>query len=211
MKTASGNGASGCTPGAVNWISGNILFDRDIAGNGDYGDYGISLYNDGIAFGVAVGGNENTICSTVSVSDGAWHHVAATRNSSSGQLCLYVDGTQRGCGSGPTGDMSYRDARSITSVHDPFLVIAAEKHDAGPGYPSFSGWIDEVRVSNSVRYTSNFTRPAGVLGADAATVALYAFNSGSGTTAVDTTGGNPGTLMVDGISNGPQWSSDAPF
>ena len=47
-------------------------------------------------------------------------------------------------GSGPTGDVSYRDGRSTTSPDDPFLVIGAEKHDAGAAFPSYHGWIDEV-------------------------------------------------------------------
>src|SRR5207248_2171427 len=34
------------------WIHGNIIFDRDIFGAGDYGDYGISLGNGRIMFGV---------------------------------------------------------------------------------------------------------------------------------------------------------------
>ena len=43
---------------------------------------------------------------------------------------------------------------------DPFLVIGAEKHDAGSLYPSYRGWIDEVRLSTVRRYTgSGFTRP----------------------------------------------------
>jgi hypothetical protein len=44
MKANSGeNRAQGCRNGADNWITGNIIIDRDINGAGDLGDYGISL------------------------------------------------------------------------------------------------------------------------------------------------------------------------
>ncbi len=213
MKTAAGNTGNGCTAGGVGWINGNIIFDRDISGNGDYGDYGVSLFGDAIAFGIAVGGNENTICSTVAVDDGAWHHVAATRNTSTGQLCLYIDGAQRGCGTGPTGDMSYRDGRPTGYPNsDPFLVIGAEKHDVDAvNYPAYRGWMDDLRISNSVRYTGNFTRPTGAFTTDVSTIALYHFDEGSGTTLQDATGSNPGNVKIGGPSNGPQWSTDKPF
>jgi hypothetical protein len=52
MKANPGqNGSSSCVTGGDNWIYGNIIFDRDIWANSDYGDYGISLANGRIAFG----------------------------------------------------------------------------------------------------------------------------------------------------------------
>ncbi|MFH0938697.1 MAG: LamG domain-containing protein, partial [Planctomycetota bacterium] len=55
------NTSGACVPGGDNWTHGNILVDRDVYGNGDYGDYGISLANGRIAFGVARGAAKNTI------------------------------------------------------------------------------------------------------------------------------------------------------
>ncbi len=215
MKTTSGNTMGGaCQSGSsVVWIYGNIIWDRDINGGGDYGDYGISVFNDGrLSFGVENSGGASTLCSTVAVNDGQWHHVAATRNTSSGQLCLYIDGAQRGCRSGPTGDMSYRDGRSTGQPDsDPFLVIAAEKHDFWGFDQGYHGWVDEARISTSVRYTADFSRPTGQFTADGSTAALYHFDSGSGTTAVDETAANPGTVKVGGNPAGPQWSSDTPW
>ena len=31
----------------------------------------------------------------------------------------------------------------------PYLVLGAEKHDAGPSYPSFFGFLDELRIWNT--------------------------------------------------------------
>ena len=90
-----------------------------------------------------------------------------------------------------TGDISYRDGRSAGATNEPYLVIGAEKHDAGGAYPSFNGYVDEVRISNTVRYTGNFTRPSGAFGTDGNTVGLYHFNEGSGTSVGDSSGVGP--------------------
>jgi cysteine-rich repeat protein len=211
------NGAGNCVSGGVGWIFGNIVFDRDINGIGDFGDWGVSMFDDGIGFGVAVGANEQTICGTTDVDDGVWHHVAVTRDTSSGDLQLFVDGVSDAFGTGPTGDASYRDGRT-GSPNDPFLVIGAEKHDAGPSYPSYSGLLDEVRLSNVVRYTANFTRPSSVFTPDPSTVALYHFEDGpagncsTGTVINDSASGgaSDGACRFGGSPSGPLFSTDVP-
>ncbi len=215
MKTASGNTMGGAcqSGGSVFWVNGNIIWDRDVDGAGDIGDYGISLFSDGrLSFGVENAAGVLTICSTASVSDGQWHHVAATRNTSSGQLCLYVDGSQSTCGVGPIGDIGYRDGRATNQPNsDPFLVIGAEKHDYWTSGQGYHGWVDEARISNAIRYTVGFNRPSSAFTSDANTVALYHFDEGSGATITDTVGDNNGQIKVGGPSNGPQWSSEVAF
>src|SRR5690606_20886613 len=51
---AENTGAVQCGANA-GWITGNIVFDRDIYGDGDYGDFGIALGGGRVAFGVSVG------------------------------------------------------------------------------------------------------------------------------------------------------------
>jgi choice-of-anchor B domain-containing protein len=218
MRTAPGNTSGACTPGGDGWINGNILVDRDVFGAGDAGDYGVSLFGNGgrLAFGVAVGGSGNTICGTRNVADGAWHHVAVTRDADTGELRLYVDGQLDASGSGPLGDVAYRDGRTTSYPNsDPFLVLGAEKHDAGVAYPSYHGWLDELRVSNVVRYGGPFAVPTQPFGPDAATRALYHFDEGNGTLISDRSGapGGPsdGRRRVGGAAQGPQWSTDTPF
>ena len=72
MRATPGNASGTCVAGG-DWVNGNILIDRDVYGPGDSGDFGVSLFAaDGrIAFGVSVGSNETTLCSTVGVNDGA--------------------------------------------------------------------------------------------------------------------------------------------
>jgi glucose/arabinose dehydrogenase len=217
LKTAAGNASGTCAAGGDNWINGNIIVDRDVFGAGDHGDYGLSLFGSGgrLAFGVAVGATGNTICGSHNVADGAWHHVAATR-AADGTLQLFVDGALDASGSGPTGDVSYAVGR--TTMHpasDPFLVIGAEKHDAGASFPSYHGWLDELRLSNIVRYAGGFTRPAAPFASDASTVGLWHFDEGNGERIVDGSGAagqnGDGVRRVGGPSNGPQWSTDVPF
>jgi glucose/arabinose dehydrogenase len=199
------------------WITGNILFDRDVNGSGDHGDFGVSLSDGRVAFGVSFGGSGNTICGTTDVTDGRWHHVAVTRRYSDGALRIFVDGVldaagPRGSGVGANSDVSYRDGRSGWP-NDPFLVIGAEKHDAGSSYPSYRGWIDEVRLSNTLRYVGNFTRPNQPFITDANTVALYHFDEGSGDAVGDASGaiGGPshGIRRFGGAPSRPLWSTDA--
>jgi hypothetical protein len=173
-----------CGPGNINWIYGNILFDRDRY-NQDR-KFGISLAGGQIVFGVSGDGTgDYTLCSASNLADGQWHHVAVQRRRSDGYLWLFVDGRLEAEGLGPGGDVSYPDngrpgnfcgGPCINS--DPFLVIGAEKHDAGPEYPSFSGWLDEVRLSDAVRYNSDFALPAAPFAPDAHTAALYHFDEG---------------------------------
>ena len=77
----SDNTSAACSPTADGWISGNIIVDRDIYGEGDYGDYGISIAGGKVSFGISLSSFGVGICSTASVLDDNWHHIAVTRNS----------------------------------------------------------------------------------------------------------------------------------
>jgi hypothetical protein len=219
---ASENTSVNCTAGSgSSWIYGNAIFDRDIFGTGAIGDYGISLFAGGLAFGASSPNGDRGICGSARVADGQWHHVAVTRSYSNGRVSLYVDGQLDAEGSGangPSGDMSYPNGQTSSYPNDPYLVIGAEKHDVGVGtYPSFSGWIDDVRISNVIRYAAGFSRPTQAFATDANTVALYHFDEGSGDVI------NDGSGALGGPSNGvrrfgsgsrpagPEWSSDTPF
>ncbi len=202
------------------WINGNIIFDRDRY-NQDR-KFGVSLAGGHLVFGVSGDGTgDHTICGAADVTDGAWHHVAVQRRRADGRMWLFVDGVLEREEDGPDGDVSYPDdgvpgdfCGGPCTNSDPFLVIAAEKHDAGPAYPSFAGFIDEVRLSRALRYTVDFPRPVAPFSPDAETVALYHFDD-PGLVATDSSGapGGPshGSLEVGGNPEGPQWDPMNPF
>ncbi len=229
MKVSPGdNPASAVTCGAnINWIYGNTIFDRDRF-NQDR-KFGISLAGGRIVFGVSGNGTGDlTLCGTTRVDDGQWHHIAVERNRwdgvlPDGYLWLFVDGKLEASGPGPKGDISYPDSATPGSycgpsgtdpcTNDPYLVIGAEKHGLNPTvYPSFKGWIDEVRVSNALRYSADFTPPTGPFSPDVSTLAIYTFDEGGGNSIFDTSGygGGPsdGLRMYGGTPAGPVWSND---
>lgn len=212
------NAAPACAAEDRAWIYGNILIDRDVFDSGDYGDYGIALRGGRLVFGVSRGASEAAICGSSQVDDGAWHHIAVTRHADSGALRIFVDGKLDASGNGPSGDISYRAGRATSHAADPFLVIGAEKHDAGPEYPSFSGWIDELRFSTVLRYAAPFSPPGGPFSPDESTAALYHFDEGQGDQAVDSaiTPGerSHGRLRFGGRPGGPEgpaWSPETPW
>lgn len=203
-----------CASANDDWIHGNIVVDRDIFGAGDFGDFGVSLTSGRVMFGVADSSTGATACGASDLVDGEWHHLALTRRASDGRVEIWLDGSLDGSATGPTGNLSYRDGRA-GATKDPYLVIGAEKHDAGAAYPSFSGWVDELRVSTVRRYTTAFVPIASAFVPDAATAALYHFDEGAGSTLGDVSGasGGPsnGVLQVGGTPAGPLWSTDTPF
>lgn len=203
---------SSATEGANDdWTMGHIIIDRDIFGNGDYGDYGISLANGRIAFGVNNGTNSYTIISNNSVADNMWHTIAVTRDATSSTLQIFIDGVlDKSVNSNVTDDISYRDNRTTSWANDPYIVLGAEKHDYDNTlYPSYNGLLDELRISNIVRYSSNYIVSNAELTDDSNTVALYHVNEGSGNiitnSAAISLNSCDGILSIGGNPQGPEW------
>jgi hypothetical protein len=71
----------------------------------------------------------------------------------------------------------------------------------GADYPSYSGLLDEVRLSNTLRHAAIFTRPNAAFTPDASTVGLYYFDEASGTAITDSSGASNGP--TSGPSSGP--------
>jgi len=212
MASAAQNTAAAVTCGANQaWTAGNVVIDRDRAGADR--KFGIAIAGGKIVFGVSGNGTGNlTICSASSVLDSAWHHIAVQRRLGDGNLWLFVDGNLEAQAIGPGGDISYPDAAVPAQANDPYLVLGAEKFDAGP---AFSGWLDELRISTKLRYTANFSRPRAPFVSDRFTAALYHFDEGDGATLFDTAGAFGGSaagqIKRGGGANGPAWMPESPF
>lgn len=197
-----------CSSAGNAWMDGNILFDRDLFVDGEHGDYGISLTQGTIAFGVSHGALSSTLCGTMPVADQKWHHIAVTRRSIDGLLRIFVDGKLDQESIGPVGDISYRPGRSSTSPdQEPYLVIGARKSDQGL---AFQGWLDEIRISNILRYEAPFQPPKAPFITDGNTMALYHFDEGFGNRIGDSSlaqgGPSDGTRHYGGHpNNGPEW------
>ena len=212
---AADNPTSSCTAGANArgaWTSGSVVIDRDMMGDGDFGDYGVALFNGQVAFGIAHGTGGTTACGGRNVLDGAWHHVAVTRRFSSGELRIFVDGAQDVLVGDTSNDIGYNPAHLNPVPNDPFLVLGAEKFDASPGH-AFKGLIDELRLSNVVRYTGNFVAPSAAFVVDTGTAALYHFDESSGADIIDASNGDasPGVLIPAASGAASHRSTDTPF
>jgi len=213
--------------GGSGWVWGNIILDRDIYGNHP-NDFGLSLFNGNLRFGTGPNPDTNTIqTSGVNVADGQWHHVAVVRVASTGQVRIYVDGTQRASGNLQAGDISYSGSHSgyihgpCTENKDPYLVLGAEKHDyfwcaendaTKAKNNAYNGLLDDLRISNIARYNSNFIRPNLPHPIDSHTIALYRFDFDS-QNAIDSTNNPINGVIKQGatLDNGVLGDPCAPF
>lgn len=136
------------------WIDGNIVVDRDIWGASER-DWGISIAGGRIRFGTGRADTapldaEHTIEGSVNVLTGSWRHVAVVRDRTTGRKSIFVDGVldYQSPPNRSRDDISYPDAGdpAPNTPWGPYIVLGAEKHDAGAAYPSFAGFMDEVRI-----------------------------------------------------------------
>ncbi len=224
MKASAADNAAGpVTCGDnISWIEGNIVVDRDRYNQGR--KFGVSIAGGNVVFGVSTDSTSRTVCGSTDVLDDFWHHVAVTRDADTGGLAIWVDGALDGSSAGPAGDISYPDdavpcpnccAGGNCNFSDPFLVLGAEKHDAGASYPSYSGFLDEVRLSSEIRYAAPFAPATSAFAGDAATLALYHFDEGAGDLVGDSSGHpdgpSDGFRSYGGTPAGPEWAADTPF
>jgi hypothetical protein len=96
---------------------------------------------------------------------GVWTHIAVCRSGTSTRL--FVNGTQVGT------------TITDTNVYRTGIVHLGSTHRGGN---PVVGYIDEVRVSKSARYTANFVSPTSAFTNDANTVLLLHFEGANGST-----------------------------
>jgi uncharacterized delta-60 repeat protein len=113
------------------WYEGRGLVDGEVQTVTN--DFGATLRNGKVLFGV---GNPDVTIRSGFVADGNWHHVAATRLRSTGELKLYLDGLHVASATGGT--------QSLTSP--PRLTLGRVQVDNNP----FQGKLDEVALYTRV-------------------------------------------------------------
>lgn len=200
----------------IRWIEGNIIFDRDIFG-GSEADFGVSLAGGLVRFGTGRGANnadpENTIEGSINLLDDAWHHVALVRDAASGRKRIYVDGQLdfESSANVSRDDLSYPNngVPGQGSPWGPFIVLAAEKHDAGAGYPSFNGFLDELRLWNraltQTELLDHFDRI--LTTPQVGLVGYYRFEEGVGTSVADSSGAlSPTGELIAGVPGNGEWA-----
>lgn len=127
----------------------------------------------------------NSAVDSVALALGKWNHVAGTYDGVN--IKIYVNGALAGT-TAETGNLG-------TSANP--MTIGNNDTSAEP----FKGFIDEVRISNSVRYTGAFTPQTTPFVADANTIYLAHMDEGTGTSISDSSGNNI-TLTMSGNTTG---------
>lgn len=166
-----------------------------LGGNDDSG-WSLEMENGRIVFWVRTNQGWQSNTHPTVLQSGVWHHVAATYGSSS--IRTFVN-----------GQASTASAAGATLTQGPLLQMGAFAN-----YPAFAGALDDVRISNVVRYTGNFTTPTTPHAVDANTVDLWRFNEGAGQTAADSAGTpNNATLGASNQADAadPVWVAGYPF
>ncbi len=112
------------------------------------------------------GGYDDTINSSATVNDGLWHHVVVSRNQTTGEKNIYVDGV-----------LDTSDFDTTNLLNDPqLLTIGAISDASNPdpsspdyyGYNGYQGLLDDIQIYNRV-LTSNevsflYNNPGATLG-----------------------------------------------
>ena len=127
------------------------------------------------------------ITTTTNMVADTWYHVALSKTGSTTKL--FIDGTQEG------GDYSDGTNYGTTKPIRIGLTIASSD--------GFAGHIDEVRVSNSARYTANFTAPTGINQGDANTKLLLHLDGADAQTYTEDWSG------TEGFTKGEEFNNDA--
>jgi hypothetical protein len=108
------------------WFRGSGLVDAEVRGIVD--DFGIALVGGRVAAGV--GNPETFVAGPPGYADGRWHHVAFTRDASTGHIALWLDGLEVDGAAGGTQPLDAAPEVSIGRMQ--------------PGYNTFAGLIEGV-------------------------------------------------------------------
>ena len=188
----------------VLWNGGNNSFPRILDFGNDQNNWIVLTAANpfgfmGPRFMIHEPAGDQLVDASAPLTPGTWNHIAVTLDASTNTLTMYINGQA----SASTGGFTFRLSDIGITANN---WLGQSEY---PGDPYFSGNIEELRISNNVRYTANFDPvPTVQFTPDANTVALYHFNEGGGQTTADATGNNPdgilgGTLAIE--SSDPTW------
>ena len=126
-----------------------------------------------------------TITGATNLVVGTWYHVALSRTGTSTKL--FLNGTQEGS--------TYSDSSDYGSTKP--IRIGGDY----AGSAITTGYVDDLRVSNTARYTTAFTAPVGVLQGDADAKLLIHFDGTDGQTYTEDWSGGESLTTGEEINN----------
>ena len=128
-----------------------------------------------------------TITGATNLVVGTWYHVAISRSGTDTKL--FLNGTQEGS--------TYSDSSNYGSTKP--IRIGGDY----AGSAITTGYIDDLRVSNTARYTTTFTAPVGVLQGDADAKLLIHFDGTDGQTYTEDWSGG------ESLTTGEEFNNDS--
>jgi hypothetical protein len=148
-------------------------------------DKTLQLANGLVSLRVWRGSDYALLTSTTSIGPGGWHHIACSVGGGSGRI--FVDGVL-------DVEVPITAAPSADSTSPIWIGSMLRDGAQQPGLP---GYISDLRVSSTARYTSAFS-PALLLSPDADTLALWHIDDGGTSTTVR----DSGPQSLDGTIEG---------
>lgn len=136
-------------------------------------------------------------------SDGIWHHLAGTFNSSTKEFNLYFDGNF---------NANATVAGTPTSIANRYLTIAA-RHDGSTTSKYSKVTIDEIRIWNTVRSEADISGNMHneLIGTESGLLAYYKMNETSGSTIYDGTSNNNDLTLYGGATVASESGSSVLF
>ena len=113
-----------------------------------------------------------------------WVHMAFVR--ASGVIKIYVDGVSQTLTTNTNASANLTDIAATLRIGD------------YNGSNNLNGYLDEIRISNSARYTANFTPSTTEFSSDANTKLLIHSNTTMGSTTFTDSSGSPHTITANG-------------
>ena len=127
--------------------------------------------------------NYNDVRGTTQLALNQWHHVAVVREGTgTGQMKLYINGAREDLTQGGNPVTSWTKTNAVYNSTYP-LVIGTQEHSADTATNHFQGYMEEIRVSKTSRYSSNFTPHTTSFTNDSNTILLIQSDLGAGAAA----------------------------
>jgi len=129
------------------WAGAGVI-TADLPNSGAKDLIPVALTGGQVAFNVGDGVSDNTLNSSATVNDDTWHHVVVTRNLSTGERQIFIDGT-----------LDNSDFATTELLNSPVLLTIGCKSDASDPNPSspdyngsngYEGLLDDVQIYNRV-------------------------------------------------------------
>ncbi|MFL5742651.1 MAG: LamG-like jellyroll fold domain-containing protein [Flavisolibacter sp.] len=185
----------------VYWRGGaSLAYQRILDFGNDQNNYVFlvpysTIPSNGARFAITIGGTPQVIDASAPLTQNTWNHIAVTVDDATSTGTIFINGVNVGS-TGP-GVFTYRPATLGVTTNN--WLGKSEYPD-----PFFNGDIEELRISNVVRYPSTgFTPSTSQFLSDGNTVALYHFNEGTGQTTADATGINPDGILGGTLASEP--------